>query len=235
MAKSRELAKPLERWFCEHGRAFPWRDWTDPYRVTVAEVLLQRTRAEVVAAFLPAFLEKYRSWDGIAAARVEDLELDLARIGLQRRRADSLKLLAAWATDSGRLADATAPGVGQYIERAVRVALVGEALPMVDANFVRIVRRVFAGSWMADYRYDPRLQSVAHALVEEADDPRHVNWAVLDLAATVCTPSRPHCGTCPLRPRCAYATDLHADDSRTDDVTVQALTGHHATTSKAHQ
>ena len=64
---------------------------------------------------------------------------------------------------------------------------------------------MFGGAWMSDYRYDARLQTIAKAIVEAGGDARGVNWAVLDLGATVCLPRNPSCSSCPLRLRCAYA------------------------------
>ena len=46
------IAAELVRFFREHGRAFPWRTNREPYRTALAEVMLTKTRAEVVS---PAF------------------------------------------------------------------------------------------------------------------------------------------------------------------------------------
>jgi A/G-specific adenine glycosylase len=95
----------------------------------------------------------------------------------------------------------------------MRVTLNGERVAMVDGNFVRMLRRVFAGPWMSDYRYDSRLQELARAIVQGATDPRHANWAVLDLGATICIPRRPRCSDCPLVDACLYATNQARDES----------------------
>ena len=63
LRKAAEAGVALEAWFRTHGRSFPWRGWRDEYRVVVTEILLQRTRAETVAAFAPAFFDRYPSWD----------------------------------------------------------------------------------------------------------------------------------------------------------------------------
>ena len=97
-----------------------------------------------------------------------------------------------------------APGVGQYIGRAVAVMGRGERAAMVDSNWVRVLHRVFEGSWMADYRYDPRLRALLQAIVDGGRDARAVNWAMLDLGATICLPRRPRCDACPLAATCAY-------------------------------
>lgn len=39
----------LRRWGAAHRRSFPWRGTADPFRILVAEVLLQRSRGKTVA------------------------------------------------------------------------------------------------------------------------------------------------------------------------------------------
>src|SRR3990172_880658 len=200
LARSRALAPRLERWFSVAGRDFPWREWRDEYRVLVTEVLLQRTRAGVVATFLTRFLGRYPSWESIETSDRSELEAVLEPLGLQRRRASNLASLAS-ISPTDRRSD-RAPGIGQYIGRAVRVNIDGVREAMVDSNFVRVLRRVFPGPWKADYRYDTRLQELAQAVIDGAKDPRAANWAVLDLGAFVCTPRRPRCRECPLADLC---------------------------------
>jgi len=204
VARARAAGRRLEAWFAEAGREFPWRRWRDLYRVAVTEVLLQRTQAPVVAAFVPAFLQKYSGWEAIAFSSVEDLERALSPLGLQRRRARTLQDLALMMLKRRELTGKL-PGFGQYVGRAVSVTLRGQRVAMVDANFVRVLRRVFGGRWMSDYRYDRRLQGLAQAVVDGASDSRAVNWAVLDLGATVCKPRNPACARCPLRSACDWA------------------------------
>ena len=197
----------LASWYARAGRSFSWRFWTDPYRLSVVEVLLQRTRAETVAAFEPAFFTRFGTWRSLAAADRRDLEVFLEPIGLQVRKAAALTALADAVVRHGLdPASRDAPGVGQYTSRAIAVATRGEEVAMVDANWVRVLVRSFGGPWTSDYRYDARLQSIAQAVVRSGSDPRVVNWAVLDLGATICLPRRPRCDGCPLRPSCDYAT-----------------------------
>ena len=54
----REIVRRLLSWFAEYGRQLPWRQSTmEPWQVLVVEILLQQTRAERIAAFVPAFLD----------------------------------------------------------------------------------------------------------------------------------------------------------------------------------
>jgi A/G-specific adenine glycosylase len=203
-ARAGDSGAAAESWFELHGRSFPWRDWGDPYRLVVVEVLLQRTRAETVAAFVEPFFGLYPGWPELARAERPILEGLLQPLGLHRRRADVLLRLAVTMTEDPVLGEHL-PGFGQYVDRAVRVALRGEPVAMVDSNFVRVLKRMFGGPWRSDYRFDKRLQVLAQAFVAGASDPRAVNWAVLDLGATVCTPRRTYCQMCPLASFCEFA------------------------------
>lgn len=189
----------MEAWFASKGRDFAWRHWRDPYRILVVEILLQRTQADSVGRYIEGFLDRFSSPDALRAVTVGDLEEALRPLGLQRRRAAALKTLASQAIQPPWEGLAA---VGQYVARAAAVNVDNERRAMVDSNFVRLLRRVFGGEWMSDYRYDVRLQSLAQAVVDGSTDPRAVNWAVLDLGAAVCLPRHPQCGACPIRDYC---------------------------------
>ena len=45
----RSFRRDLSRWGRENRRSFPWRETNDPFRILVAEVLLQRSRGKTVA------------------------------------------------------------------------------------------------------------------------------------------------------------------------------------------
>ena len=47
-AQLKSFQKRLLRWFRAHKRDLPWRASRDPYRVWVAEVMLQQTRIAAV-------------------------------------------------------------------------------------------------------------------------------------------------------------------------------------------
>jgi len=65
----------LTRWYHRNGRSFAWRCASaSNYKKVIAEVLLQRTRAETIAAFFGEFVSEYPSWKQLAAARETDLQ-----------------------------------------------------------------------------------------------------------------------------------------------------------------
>jgi A/G-specific adenine glycosylase len=199
---AKAIGRALGCWFGTSGRDLPWRHWRDEYRLAVAEVLLQRTKATTVSSFIGGFLDRYPDAEALATADVTELELALKPIGMQRRRGSALKGLADSLITRPGLSWEERPGIGQYIARAIAVGASNESLAMVDTNFVRILHRAFHGPWMADYRYDRRLQGLAAAVIDAGQDSRSVNWAVFDLGASICRPHDPRCLECPIQRSC---------------------------------
>jgi A/G-specific adenine glycosylase len=208
VAISRFRAKLL-RWFDQEGRKLPWRRSRNRYQEIIAEVLLQRTRAETVAAFFPEFIQRYPTWTELDSADLGGLRRFLRPIGLWRRRSDSIKALAReMVARNGRFPTArrdieALPGVGQYIANAIQLFCHGKPRPLLDTNVARVLERVFGPRKLADIRYDPYLQSLAKRVVRCAS-PRQINWAILDLAAKVCATRSPRCNICPLARLCIY-------------------------------
>jgi len=57
------LQQSLLEWYSVSGRHFPWRNKSiTNYQKVIAEVLLQRTKAETVAKFYIQFIIDYPSW-----------------------------------------------------------------------------------------------------------------------------------------------------------------------------
>jgi A/G-specific adenine glycosylase len=201
-------------WFAANRRDFPWRKCsTSNYVRILSEVLLQRTKAEVVANFLRHFIKRYPSWRALAKASKKDLRNYLKPIGLWKRRAISVKSLAKqMAARRGRFPSsreeiAELPNVGQYITNAILLFVHRQREPLLDSNMARVLERFFGPRKLADIRYDPYLQSLARAVLAR-NDPILINWALLDHAALVCKISKPRCSECPLAARCKFLRSL---------------------------
>lgn len=201
----------LRGWYATSSRQFPWRQSeASNYVRIVVELLLQRTRAETVAAFFPSFLMRFPDWGALASADPSDLEVVLKPIGLWRRRALAMMLLAQdmvrrggqWPDNRPQLE--SLPAVGQYVANSVLLFIHGQREPLLDASMARLLRRYFGLSPIkADIRHDKVLHSTAY-LVLAKQDPIEINWAMLDLAAAICRPRMPRCSECPLRRACCF-------------------------------
>ena len=137
------------------------------WQVLVVEILLQQTRAERIAAFVPAFLADFPSLH--ALAEIDELMLAerLATLGLQNRRAGRLVALAGvLLARDGRIPNSkpeleSLPGVGPYVAAAYMSTVLQEPEPMVDVNMARLIERLYGPRTLADIRYDPHINSIA--------------------------------------------------------------------------
>jgi A/G-specific adenine glycosylase len=204
------LSRELGLWAQQFGRRFRWRDsGVDHYRLIVTELLLQRTRAETVAAFEVAFFDQFRCWSDIVSTPETEIVNALAPIGLQTRRASVLKRLANKMSQLSNVVPNSRediedlPGVGQYIANAIELLVLDRSRPLLDTNMARLLERFIRPRTLADIRHDPWLQASAQYLVEQGD-PRTINWAVLDFAAAVCKPRVPACDMCPVSIDCTF-------------------------------
>jgi A/G-specific adenine glycosylase len=200
----------LLKWFESNERKFPWRRHsTSKYQYIIAEILLQRTRAETVAIFFLNFIQDFPSWKQLREADEEKLQHYLQPIGLWRRRAASIHSLAKeMASRNGRFPSdrkeiEELPGIGQYITNAVLLFCHDEPQPLLDTNMARVLERVFGPRKLSDIRYDPYLQDLALKVVC-CETPKKINWAILDLAALVCLIRNPVCNICPLSTMCKW-------------------------------
>src|SRR5690349_20688713 len=87
-SKVHHLRQSLLSWWGRSQRKFPWRKKSaSRYQQIVSEVLLQRTRAETVAAYWPSFLSRFPSWRSLAETSTNQIEAALKPIGLAKQRA----------------------------------------------------------------------------------------------------------------------------------------------------
>jgi A/G-specific adenine glycosylase len=202
------LRRRLLAWFDRHRRDLPWRRDRDPYRIWVSEVMLQQTTVAAVVPYFERFLAAFPTVADLAAADEQDVLRLWEGLGYYRRARhlhQAARRLAAG--PGGGLPDDPAvwrdlPGVGRYILGAVLSQAFDRRLPIVEANSLRVLCRLFG------YDGDPRggegqrwLWETA-ARVLPAKRVGDFNQALMELGAMVCTPAAPRCGECPLAGEC---------------------------------
>lgn len=213
------IADAVLAWYDRGRRRLPWRaeqgEAPDPYRVWLSEIMLQQT---TVKAVLPRYDLFLRRWPDVAAlARAELGEVLAAWAGLgYYARARNLHACARVVADEhgGKFPEDEAalrrlPGVGDYTAAAVAAIAFGKRATPVDGNIERVVARLFAVTTPL-----PAAKTEIRALAETmTPETRSGDFAqaMMDLGATICTPRRPACGLCQLRPDCQGYADALAE------------------------
>jgi len=194
--------------FCE----YPWRHTSNRFHALVAEVMLQRTRAEQVERVYNEFAERFPDAQSLAAADLSDIEALLRSLGLRWRAPLLHNMAKELSRNAGEIPTdpdvlSALPGLGQYSVSAYLSLHAGQRMPIIDSNIVRFYGR-FLG-----FRTGPETRR-ASWLLELADrlTPRRwfreFNYAVLDFSRMICKPSPSH-SNCPLIRKCSlYRSSL---------------------------
>ena len=78
-----EAQRALFDWYRMNARDLPWRRTRDPYRIMVAEIMLQQTQVDRVIPKYHAFLERFPTLEALADAPASEGDSGLGRAGLQ--------------------------------------------------------------------------------------------------------------------------------------------------------
>jgi A/G-specific adenine glycosylase len=200
----------LLEWYSSNGRYFIWREKNrSNYELIIAEVFLQRTKAETVNKFLPIFFQSYPDWTKLEEATEMELQEMLRPIGLYKQRGKRLFQLAqeikqrkgSLPTSRNQVEELSM--MGQYLTNAYELYILKKKAPLLDVNMARLLERFFGKREMADIRHDPYLQTLAYRVVN-VEKSKELNWAILDFAALVCKKVNPQCTTCLLIKTCTY-------------------------------
>ena len=195
------------RWGRRNARTYPWRDELPLWLALIAEVMLQRTRAEQVVATFNRFRQQYPSPAVLALASEQELVRLVEPLGLRWRG----RLLYRLAQEIGRMAGAPPlnqpalerlPGVGPYVAAATLSLHANRRAVPIDSNIVRVLCRLVGAPYDGETRRKRWLRELAELLTPPRAH-RAYNYAVLDLAALVCLPRKPNCDECPVLKWCA--------------------------------
>ena len=207
--QSQLFREQLLVWGMHHGRSFPWRSTSDPYRLLIAEMMLRRTQARQVVPVYEDFLRHYPTAQALASATAKDVERLLRPLGLPWRIPAFQQMAQCIITEyrgkvpRDRAALLSLSGVGEYVADAVLCFAYNEPVALLDTNTVRVAGRYFGFPVHAESRRRAPVKRAVACLVDP-HKPRASNLALLDLAATVCRPKQPRCECCPVAAGCAW-------------------------------
>ena len=202
------VRRRLAAWFARHARDLPWRHDRDPYRVWISEVMLQQTQVATVIPYFHRFLVRFPHISALAAAPLHDVLHHWQGLGYYRRARDlhrAAQLLVeqhAGVVPRDPGAVRALPGFGRYTTNALLSQAYEIRLPILEANSVRLLCRLFA---IDDDPKSTATQKRLWRLAEDVLPAKRVgdfNQALMELGALVCTPAEPKCAECPLAGEC---------------------------------
>ena len=150
---SDDFAARLLGWYDRAARDLPWRiapgsdAVPDPYRVWLAEVMLQQTTVAAVAGYFARFTARWPTVADLAAAADADVMAAWAGLGYYARARNLLACARAVVADhGGRFPGSEAalralPGIGDYTAASVAAIAFGRPAVVVAANIERVIAR----------------------------------------------------------------------------------------------
>jgi len=182
--------------------------------VLITEYLLARTRAEAVAASFSSIAARFDTPESVLSSG-GDWEYATRSLGLRNRSKrfieTSREIVSRFdgCVPKEREDLLSLPGVGHYIAAAVRNFAWDIPEVLVDTNTIRIANRVSGRPVdKANHRNKLVVSHVSTLGSNRIGLTSRRNYALLDLAALVCTPTGRDCASCPLRSTCSSADKI---------------------------
>ncbi|MFA6970284.1 MAG: A/G-specific adenine glycosylase [Gallionella sp.] len=212
------FSSALIAWQREHGRHdLPWQ-CADAYRVWLSEVMLQQTQVVTVIPYFQRFVTSYPTIAALAAASEEQVLAHWSGLGYYARgrnlhRAAKIVVALHGGEFPRRFEQILElPGIGRSTAAAICALAYQQNRAILDGNVKRVLARYcgVAGS-PAIKSVEALLWELAESMLPKRGVDRYTQ-ALMDMGATLCTRSKPLCGSCPVQSDCvAFQTGRVAE------------------------
>ncbi|ORX88427.1 DNA glycosylase [Basidiobolus meristosporus CBS 931.73] len=212
----------LVGWYHENKRTLEWRvEWEEvsfkqkdqlsqrAYEVWVSEIMLQQTQVKTVREYYRRWIARWPTVRDLAKADLEDVNKVWAGLGYYQRARRLHEGAKKVVNDLGGVMPSNAadlqrliPGIGRYTAGAIASIAYNQPAELVDGNVVRVLTRLRAiGGDPKSNGVIAMIWDLAKTLIHPVS-PGDFNQALMELGATVCTPTNPSCKVCPIQSSC---------------------------------
>lgn len=231
-----QLVRRLLRWFVTHARDLPWRCTLDPYAIWVSEIMLQQTQVKTVIPYFERWVKELPDVANLSNVPSERLHKLWEGLGYYTRARNLQKAAQVICNQHGGKFPTdfesvlALSGIGRYTAGAITSIAFNQPNPIVDGNVIRVIARLFTISGdPKDKSAKEQFWQLAEELVRQAHRMKTVplpadsalvmagncsalNQSLMELGATICTPTNPRCDICPVNKLClARATNRTGD------------------------
>lgn len=205
-------------WYHRNKRSPVWRGTKNPYKIWLAEVIMQQTRIEQGSPYYKKFIGKYPTVKDLAKADEQEVLTLWQGLGYYARGRNLLASAKYIVSELGGKFPENykellkLKGVGEYTAAIVASVAFGEKRAAADGNVSRVLARIFAIDLPINSASGKKaIRQKAEELIPEKQ-AGDFNEALMDLGSIICTPRKPKCPECPFTPICtAYATGRQSD------------------------
>lgn len=186
----------------------PWRTTRTPYRILLAELLLVRTRADVVARIFEEIFQEYPTIGLLANASAEELRTLVKPLGLSKRVPYIIKAAQYIRDFHDSVIPQSVddllkvPGVGIYTAVAIAAFAYEQQSVPGDVNILRFISRLTGLEMEHKTKGSQEIWELVPFLAQ--DKTGLLVEKLLDFTRLICGPKSPSCHLCVLSHRCKY-------------------------------
>jgi A/G-specific adenine glycosylase len=208
------FSQQIVQWYLDHGRHdLPWRKNVTPYRIWISEIMLQQTQVKTVIPYFKNFIKKFPSQKKLSEASEDQVLALWSGLGFYRRARnifatkEIIKNHYENKFPSKFKQIIELPGIGKSTAGAIMSLAYLDPHPILDGNVKRVISRFLKKE--ADLLKEAELWKLSEKMINR-DDCFSYTQGIMDLGATLCKPSNPSCGECPVNSQCLSAFNVSA-------------------------
>ena len=203
------FSEQIVQWYLDHGRHdLPWRKKVTPYRIWISEIMLQQTQVKTVIPYFKNFITKFPTQKKLSEVSEDQIMAAWSGLGFYRRARNIFATKEIiknnyrnrFPKDFQQIIEL--PGIGKSTAGAIMSLAYLDPHPILDGNVKRVISRFLKKE--LDLIKEPELWKVSKEMVNR-DDCFSYTQGIMDLGATICSPSNPSCGECPISSQCLSA------------------------------
>ena len=203
------FSQQVVQWYLEHGRHdLPWRRKVTPYRIWISEIMLQQTQVKTVIPYFKNFIKKFPSQKSFSEASEDQVLAAWSGLGFYRRARNIFATKEIIKKNYGNRFPnefkkiIELPGIGKSTAGAIMSLAYLDPHPILDGNVKRVISRLLKKE--LELLKEAELWKLSQEMVNK-DDCFSYTQGIMDLGATICTPSNPSCSKCPVSSQCLSA------------------------------
>ena len=203
------FSQQVVQWYLEHGRHdLPWRRKVTPYRIWISEIMLQQTQVKTVIPYFKNFIKKFPSQKSLSEASEDQVLAAWSGLGFYRRARNIFATKEIikknyrnrFPNEFKKIIEL--PGIGKSTAGAIMSLAYLDPHPILDGNVKRVISRLLKKE--LELLKEAELWKLSQEMVNK-DDCFSYTQGIMDLGATICTPSNPSCSKCPVSSQCLSA------------------------------
>ena len=208
------FSEQIVQWYLDHGRHdLPWRKKVTPYRIWISEIMLQQTQVKTVIPYFKNFITKFPTQKKLSEASEDQIMAAWSGLGFYRRARNIFATKEIiknnyrnrFPKDFQQIIEL--PGIGKSTAGAIMSLAYLDPHPILDGNVKRVISRFLKKE--LDLIKEAELWKLSKEMVNR-DDCFSYTQGIMDLGATICSPSNPSCGECPISSQCLSAFKVDA-------------------------